>query len=89
MFCGHSLLRLQGYDRFSHQTQDKIYLKFLGLLCVLENLANGRNKPAFYWLSVKSSQVLLRVSGMCLGLVLLFLLVLGLRWLGWCRLVFL
>lgn len=33
-------------------------------MLLLENLADGRNKQAFYWLSAKSSQALLRVSGM-------------------------
>lgn len=41
----------------------KIFGAFLRVL-LLENLANGRNKPALYWLSVKSSQALLRISGM-------------------------
>lgn len=54
-------------DSFSNQTQDKNLFKVFGaFLCVLllENLADGRNKPAFCWLSVKSSQALLKASGM-------------------------
>lgn len=84
---------------FSNQTQEKNLFKVFGaFLCVLllENLADGRNKPAFYWLSAKSSHALLRVSGMDFrqSEVLIWFYCFWYQlecngWLGWCGLLFL
>lgn len=46
-----------------HRIKSIMFWEFLCVL-LLENLADGRNKPAFYRLSGESSQALLRVSGM-------------------------